>query len=469
MRRTKIIATVGPASSDKKTLKKLISEGVDVFRLNLSHGTRIEHKKTLASIRKVSSDLKKDTGILFDLTGQKLRIGQMQEPVELKRGQKISLTKKKIIGTSSKVSVNHSYLVNELTKGAKILIDEGRIELRVTRKTAEYLECVVKQGGLISSNKGINVTAPLSLRPLTQKDREDIRFAINQKVDWLALSFVRHKSDILSLKKFLKNNKADLAVMAKIEKNEAVKNIDDIIDAADGIMIARGDLGVEMPIEDVPLIQKIIIKKCMRKGKPVVTATQMLESMINNRKPTRAEVNDVANAIFDQTDAVMLSAETAAGKYPALAVKTMAKVAFKTESAIDYASNLRNKESWVSTDITNAISFASCELIRDLSATLLVTSTQSGKTAIRAAAYRPPAPILAATPEKKVVTKLKLVFGVVPFLIVPSKNINDMLAKAKDAAKDSSLVKKRDRIVITAGALVNIVGTTNLIKIEIID
>ncbi|HDZ86291.1 hypothetical protein LCGC14_1267540 [marine sediment metagenome] len=469
MRRTKIIATVGPASNDAKTLKQLINEGVDVFRFNLSHSTHAQHKKTLAAIRKVSKELNTDVGILFDLAGQKLRIGNMKKPVEIKRGQEITLTKNKVMGTGSRISVNHNYLIKELSKGDKILIDEGRIELKIKRKTPAELICTVKQGGVLSSNKGINVTAPLSLKPLTKKDREDIKFAIENKVDWLALSFVRHKSDISDLKAFIKRNKAHFAVMAKIEKKEAVSNIDEIIEASDGIMIARGDLGVEMPVEDVPLIQKTIIEKCMQKGKAVVTATQMLESMINNRRPTRAEVNDIANAIFDQSDAVMLSAETAAGKYPVAAVKTMAKVAGKTESAIDYAWMLRDKEAWVSADITDAISFASCELVRDLGAALLVTSTQSGATAARVAAYRPPAPILAATPDKRVMNRLKLIFGVVPYLINPSKNINDMLAKAKQAAKQSSLVRKNDKIVITAGALVNVVGTTNLIKVETID
>jgi len=391
-RYTKIIATVGPASSGKSTLTKLIKAGVDVFRFNLSHGTHDEHHETLKIIRAISVQLNKKVGILFDLADPKLR----------------SLTK----------------------------------------------------------NGNTSAVRAASIKPLSKKVYDDVRFAIAQKADWLALSFVRHGSDIKALKNYLKRQNSSISVMAKIEKKEAVLNIDSIIDEAQAVMIARGDLGIELPLEEVPLIQKRVIDKCMRRGKIVVTATQMLESMIENPTPTRAEVSDIANSIFDQADAVMLAGETAVGKYPAQAVETMAKVIARTETAIDYGKLLESKAHWVSKQVTDAISFASCELVHDLAASLLVSSTQSVTTAMRVAAYRPPAPILAVTPDVGVINKLKLAWGVIPFLIKPSKDINDMFAKAKKAAAGSSLVRKGDKIVITAGALVNLPGTTNLIKVE---
>lgn len=391
-RLTKIIATIGPASNSEEVIKKLLKAGVDVFRFNLSHGTKEEHQATLRLIRKIASRSKKQVGILFDVADPKLR-------------------------------------------------------------------SLIKRGARLTGNS-------LSTQTLTKKVYADVEFAIKQKVDWLALSFVRQRSDVAKLKRILKNKKAAIKVMAKIEKKEAVEDINAIINEADAVMIARGDLGVEVAIEEVPIIQKKVINKCMRRGKAVVTATQMLESMITNPRPTRAEVNDVANAIFDQTDAVMLSAETAIGKYPVIAVETMAKVAAKTESAINYGKLLADKIPWVSTEVTDAISFVSCELVNDVSAALLVTSTQSGSTAQRVASYRPPAPILAVTPSQDVLGKLKLIWGVMPFLIKPTKDINDMFAKAKKAAVASSLVRKNDRIVITAGALVNLPGTTNLIKVD---
>lgn len=466
MRLTKIIATIGPASSNEAVLTKLIQSGVDVFRFNLSHGNATSHRTNLKAIRKISARLKKEVGILFDLAGPKLRVGKMAEPVELKKNQQFILTSRKIIGTEKEASVSQARIIKDLKPKDKVLLSEGRIELQVKSKTNTDLICVVKESGVLDSNKGINVTAPLTITALTKKDHQDIDFAIQQKADWLALSFVRKPSDITKLKNILKQKRANIAVMAKIEKIEAVENIDSIIEVSDGIMIARGDLGIEMPLEEVPLIQKEVITKCMKRGKTVVTATQMLESMVNSLRPTRAEVNDVANAIFDQTDAVMLSAETAVGKYPVQAFQTMAKVAAKTEQAIDYGQLLAEKDNWVISEVTDAISYASCELVNDLDASLLVTSTQSGTTAKKVAAYRPPAPILAVTPDPSVIAKLKLVWGVVPHLTKPSKEINDMFAKAKQAAAKSALVHKNDRIVITAGALVNLPGTTNLIKVD---
>ncbi|TET54806.1 MAG: pyruvate kinase, partial [Actinobacteria bacterium] len=449
-------------------LTDLIRAGVDVFRFNLSHGNQSAHRKTLRSTRKIAKRLKKDVGILFDLAGPKIRVGIMKEETKIRTGQDFTLTSRKIVGDEKEVSVNQPKLVQDLKKGDTLFLDEGKIELKVKKRTGSNLICLVKQGGILSSAKGINVTVPVSIRPLTRKDREDIEFAIQENVDWLALSFVRSSNDIKKLKRILKQRNASISVMAKIEKREAVVDIDAIIDESDAVMIARGDLGIELPVEEVPLIQKKVIARCMEKGRVVVTATQMLESMIRNPRPTRAEVNDIANSIFDQTDAVMLSGETAIGKFTVKAFKTMAKVVCKTEEAIDYGKLLADKTDWVSGKITDAISFASCELVNDLSAALLVTSTQSGSTAIRSAAYRCPAPILAVTPEASVVTKLKLVFGVVPLLIKPSTDINDMFAKAKQGAIKSTLVRKKDKIVITAGALVNNAGTTNLIKVDVI-
>jgi pyruvate kinase len=388
---TKIIATVGPASEGEATLGKLIKAGVDVFRFNLSHGSREKHQATLKAIRKISSALNKEVGILFDLADPKLR-----------------------------------RLIKAETSPAK------------------------------------------SINLLTKKVFADIEFAISENVDWLALSYVKQAKDIKTLKNFLKKKGSEIGVMAKIEKREAVENIDEIINEAEAMMIARGDLGVELPVEEVPLVQKKVIAKCMQSGKIVVTATQMLESMIENPEPTRAEVNDIANAIFDQTDAVMLAGETAIGKYPVQTVETMARVISKTEKAIDYGQLLEAKAHWVSEDITDAISFSSCELVHDLKARALVVSTQSGATAARVAAYRCPALILAATPEKSVINKLKLVWGVVPHLIKSSKDINDVFAKAKQAAIESTLVRVGDKIVITAGVLVNVPGTTNLIKVDVI-
>jgi len=468
VRRTKIVCTIGPASSQPEILRQLIEAGMDIARINLSHGSENEHLQNIQNIRRISEETGKKISLMFDLSGPKIRVGEIAAgEVLLKEGAEFILTTQPTKGNEKQVFVNYENLPQDVFSGSMILLDDGLLQLQVIETTDKEVKCKVLAGGRLSSNKGVNLPDVTTRLPaITKKDIADLDFALKSKADWIAMSFVRSASDVRQLKDLIGQVGYSTPVIAKIEKHEAVKNINEIIDASDGIMIARGDLGVEMSAEEVPIIQKEIISKTIRAGKPVITATQMLESMVHSPRPTRAEASDVANAIYDGTDAVMLSAETATGSYPIEAVKIMASIAEKTESAISYADQLIHKSNWVRGNTTDAISFAACELANDLKAKAIIVSTQSGNTARRVSKYRPPVPIIAVSPDAKIVKQLKLSWGVMPVEVAPSRDIDDMFNKAVEAALETGLVEKGDHVVITAGVLVNVPGTTNLVKVH---
>ncbi|HDN84795.1 MAG TPA: pyruvate kinase [Candidatus Aerophobetes bacterium] len=472
MRRTKIVCTIGPASSSYELIESLIKKGMDVARLNFSHGSYEEHSLVAEYIHQASSKLGKPVAILQDLGGPKIRTGLIQkEPVILKEGSIFTLTTRNIPGNEKEVSITYPSLPQKVKKGQTILLADGSLELRVEDITSTDIKCRVVTGGQLTSHKGINLpdSSP-EISALTEKDQKDLLFGIEHKFDFIGISFVREAEDILRVRKILKEKRAEeISLIAKIEKREALKNIDDIIRVADGIMVARGDLGVEIPLQQVPLVQKEIIKKCNLLGKPVITATQMLESMIENPRPTRAEVTDIANAIFDGTDAIMLSEETAIGNYPLEAVTIMDKIAVETEKALDYEKTLEERALSVKPTIPDAISHATCQVAQDLKVAAIVTFTFSGSTARMVARYRPRVPIIARSPKKSTVRKLTLSWGVYPLQSPEIKDTDDMIRKAKRTALKTGLVKRGDKIVITAGIPFGIAGTTNLIKVETVD
>lgn len=467
MRRTKIICTVGPKSKNSKILGEMLAAGMDIARINFSHGSREEHREMIIAVREASRAAGKRVAILADLGGPKIRTGELENAmVVLKEGDLFDLTTSPVSGTEREVFVGYPHLPAVVGAGDAIFLADGQIELRVESVSGDRVVCRVAVGGNLTANQGVNLPGKeLSLSPITEKDKEDLRFALESNADWIAMSFVRKPEDIASLRALMKEGPA-IPVIAKIERREAACNIEQILEAADAVMVARGDLGVEIPTEEVPIVQKKIISTAMRKGRPVITATQMLESMVRAPRPTRAEASDVANAIFDGTDAVMLSAETAVGKYPVEAVKVMSSIAERTEANIDYAGLLAAKASWVVGNVTDAISYAACELAADIGAKAIVTATQTGTTARRVSKYRPPAPIIALSSDPAVVGQLTLSWGVMPVEVPASGNVDETLAKAHEVAVGQTFVGRGDRIVITAGALVNVPGTTNLIKIE---
>jgi pyruvate kinase len=468
MRRTKIVCTIGPASSQPGILRQLIEAGMDVARINLSHGSDSQHLRNIRNVRQISEEIGKKVAVMFDFSGPKIRIGEIAAgEIFLEEGAEFVLSTEPVSGDNKQVFVNYKNLPQDVFPGSTILLDDGLLQLQVIEAEGTRVKCKVVAGGKLSSGKGVNVSdATIRTPAITEKDITDLDFAIKSEVDWIAMSFVRTAQDIEQLKALIAQAGYSIPVIAKIEKHEAVKNIDEIINVSNGIMVARGDLGVEMSAEEVPIIQKQIISRAVRAGKPVITATQMLESMIYSPRPTRAEASDVANAIYDGTDAVMLSAETAAGKYPVEAVKIMATIAEKTESAVNYADQLIHKSNWVRGNTTDAISFAACELVHDLKAKAIIVSTQSGNTARRVSKYRPTAPIIAVSPDLKVIKQLQLSWGVVPVQVIPGTNIDDMFTKAVEAGLKTGLVEKGEQVVITAGVLVNVPGTTNLIKVH---
>jgi len=472
MRRTKIVCTIGPATSSYELIEKLIKEGMDVARLNFSHGSYKEHSLTDEYICQASLKMGKPVAILQDLGGPKIRTGLIQkEPVLLKEGSLFTLTNRNIPGNENEVSITYPLLPQKVRKGDSILLADGSLELKVEKLTSTDIKCRVIRGGELSSHKGINLPdVSLDIPSLTEKDYKDLLFGIKHKFDFIGVSFTRKAEDILRVRRILKEKGAeDISLVAKIEKQEALNNIEEIIEVADGIMIARGDLGVEIPLEEVPLVQKTIIKKCNLVGKPVITATQMLESMVENPRPTRAEVTDIANAILDGTDAIMLSGETAIGKYPLEAVKIMDKIARETERSMNYERILEERAFSVKPTIPDAISHATCQVAQDLKVKAIVTFTFSGSTARMVSRYRPRVPIIAASTEESTVRKLALTWGVYPLKSEELKNTDDMIDKSEKIALKTGLVNQGDRIVITAGIPFAIPGTTNLLKVEIVD
>ncbi len=463
LKRTKIIATIGPASSSPTIIAKLIRSGVDAARLNFSHGDWNEHTKRVGLIRHEAEKAGKQIAIIQDLQGPKLRVGIMKnDSVTFRRGETVTLTARKILGTNEIISITYPRLTTDLKPGDRVLLDDGRLELKVTGKIANILRCTVVNGGVLRSHKGVNLPgATLSLPSLSWKDKEDLRFGIARGVDYIALSFVRKAADIAAVRLFLKAHRADIPIIAKIEKPEAIDNLDEIIKAADGIMVARGDLGVEMSPEQVPLLQKKIIEACNLAEKPVITATQMLESMIDNPQPTRAEASDVANAILDGTDCIMLSGETAIGKYPVQSVQVMVKIAMQAETSVPP----RPANSRLSgTD--ESVAHASCRAAEEQKAKAIVTFTQSGSTALLVSKHRPAVDILAPTPFDQVARKMSLYWGVTPILLKTKRTTDDMIASVERAMLFGKLVKRHDLIVITAGVPIGVAGSTNMMKIH---
>lgn len=471
MRKTKMVGTIGPASESVEMLKQLFEAGLDVARLNFSHGDHKEHGQRIRNIRQAMVETGKNVAILLDTKGPEIRTGVLkQEPIDLVEGETLIITTEQIEGDATKISVTYEGLVKDVHIGSKILIDDGLIELAVEKMEGKQIFTRILNGGQLKSRKGVNVPGvSINLPGITEKDASDIRFGLKQEIDFIAASFVRKSSDILEIRKILEDNKkTDVHIIAKIENQEGVDNIDAILDVADGIMVARGDLGVEVPAEDVPLIQKMLIKKCNNLGKPVITATQMLDSMQRNPRPTRAEVGDVANAIFDGTDAVMLSGETAAGKYPLESVVTMEKIAERTESALQYREMLHRRTNERQETITDAISQAVSNAAHDLNASAVLTPTESGYTARMVSQYRPRAPIVAVTTSTRVMRKLALVWGVFPLHAATAGSTDEMLEISVDASVQSGMVKHGDLVVITAGVPVRESGTTNMMKIHVV-
>ena len=462
-KRTKIIATIGPASSSPAVIAKLIHAGMDAARLNFSHGERKDHITRIRLIRQASISVGKPIAIIQDLQGPKLRVGNMQnDGVALKRGAIVTLTAKKVVGTSSLISITYSRLAKDLRPGDTVLFDDGRLELRVLRRSGSGLQCKVIRGGTLKSHKGVNLPgANLTLPSLSPKDRQDILFGIGRGVDYIALSFVRSASDIEATRSFIRKAGADIPIIAKIEKPEAIRNLDEIIQAADGIMVARGDLGVEMSPEQVPLLQKLIIRACNDAEKPVITATQMLESMIENPQPTRAEASDVANAILDGTDCVMLSGETAVGKHPVQAISVMARIAVQAETSLEPIPPDKHIGG-----LDESVAHAACRAAAEQHVRAIVTFTQSGSTALLVSKHRPAADIIAPTPFERVARKVSLYWGVIPVILKTKKTTDDMIRSVEAIMLEKDLARKRDLIVITAGVPIGVAGSTNMMKIH---
>ena len=466
MKNTKIICTIGPASQNPETIKKLILAGMNVARLNFSHGSYEEQANKFHMIQDVSGELGIPVAILQDTKGPEIRLRDFANgKEELKAGQKFTLTTEEIVGTNEKVSITYKQLPNDVEVGMAILLDDGLIELKVDKVTATDIECTVINGGFVSNKKGVNVPgAELSMPFISDVDREDILFGIKMGFDFLACSFVRSKADILEVRKILDENNAKTKVIAKIENMQGIRNLSEILEVSDGIMVARGDMGVEIPLEEVPVIQKKMIKKAIATGKQVITATQMLESMTKNPRPTRAETTDVANAIYDGTTAIMLSGETASGQYPVEAVETMTKIAQRAELDIDYINRFQRQEMH-GVDVTNAISHATCTTAMDLKAAAIITVTMSGFTAEMIARYKPNCPIIACSMDERVCRQVNMLWGVRPLHIDKKETADELFKEAVRKSEEAGYVKKGDIVVLTAGVPLAVSGTTNMIHV----
>ena len=470
MKKTKIVCTIGPASESESILKELFLNGLNVCRLNFSHGTHEEHKARIDTIKKVREQLKMPIGIMLDTKGPEIRLGDFEEgTIDIEEGNVFTLTTRDILGDKSIVSISYKGLPNDVEKGSRILIDDGLVEFEVIEITDDTeIKCIALNNGTLKNHKGINVpNTKINLPAVTEKDIEDILFGIKNGIDFIAASFVRKSADILEIRKVLEENNGEhVEIIAKIENREGVDNIDEILAASDGIMVARGDLGVEILAEEIPLVQKELIKKSNIAGKPVITATQMLDSMMRNPRPTRAEVTDIANAILDGSSAIMLSGETAAGKYPIESVKTMYNIAIRTEEALDYGAILISKSKVSELTTTNAIGKATCTTAMDLGAAAIITATSSGYTSKAISKFRPKAPIIAATTTDFVMRRLSLVWGVYPVLSPYSDSTDDVIELSIQSAVESGYVNEGDLVVITAGIPVGTSGSTNLIKVH---
>jgi len=466
--KTKVVCTIGPATSSRSMLHKLVEAGMNVARLNFSHGTTIEHATQIRLIRSVAREMQTAIGILADLPGPKVRVGKISpEPIDLKEGSFLILTARRLIGNQRIVSVSHPSILKHLGKGDPVFLEDGTVKLEVVKARKGEALCRVVSGGPLSSDKGVNLPGKrLNLRALTPKDVTLLKFAIANGVDFVGISFVSTGRDLLRAKRIMKKAESKAWIIAKIETRSAVENIDEIVRKANAVMVARGDLGVEMHVEDVPILQKEIIEKSNLAGKPVITATQMLESMVNNPTPTRAEVTDIANAIIDGTDAVMLSEETAVGKYPIEALNVMKKVAAVTEENLPYRALLDAKRARLKPIMQESISFASCEVAYALKAGCIVANTRTGLTAHRVSKYRSPVPIIALTYDVPVMNRLSLLWGVYPYRVRKLSTTAEIFTAARTAAKNSGTVSEGDKIVVVCGDPSTPGGMTDLLRVQ---
>ncbi|HWQ62376.1 MAG TPA: pyruvate kinase [Negativicutes bacterium] len=470
LKKTKIVCTVGPSTDKPGILQALIRGGMDVARFNFSHGSHEDHARRIAMVRAAADECGAPVALMLDTKGPEMRIGKIAAgKASLTAGQSFTLTARDVAGDSQEVSVSYKGLPREVAPGNTILLADGLISLAVTAIDGDDIHTTVENGGEISSNKRVAVPGvAVKLPPMSERDVADIVFGIGQDMDIVAASFVQRAADVLAIRRVIEAAGASLDIIAKIENAEGVDNIDEILKVADGVMVARGDLGVEIPTEEVPVVQKLLIEKCNAVGKPVITATQMLESMLNNPRPTRAEASDIANAIFDGSDAIMLSGETAAGAYPVEALETMARIAARTEAALDYSDILLAKGLDAQRTTTGAISHATVQVAHELGADAIITVSESGFTARMVARYRPQATIVAVTPRPKTLRRCQLYWGVHPVLGPSAQNSDEMVAGAISLALSTGIVKQGDLTVITAGVPAGIQGTTNMIRVHVV-
>ena len=472
MKKTKMVCTIGPASDSKEVLRELFKKGLNVCRLNFSHGDHAGHQKTIDNIKEVREELDLPIGIMLDTKGPEVRLGDFKDgPITLEYGDEFTLTTRDILGDEKIVSQSYKDLPKDVEKGSIILIDDGLVELEVVEILNDSdIKCRALNHGELSNHKGVNIpNVKLNLPSITGKDRDDILFGIKNDIEFIAPSFIRKAEDVLKIRKILEDNGAeDIEIISKIENQEGIDNIDEILDVSDGVMVARGDMGVEIRTEEIPIVQKTLIRKANERGKSVITATQMLDSMIRNPRPTRAEVTDVANAILDGTGAIMLSGESAAGKYPIKAVETMQNIAIATENSDNYKElfDIKVDKDHVST--TNAIGRATCTTAAELHASAIITATSSGHTSKAISKFRPKTPIIAATTKKSVMRRLSLTWGVYPVLSPYTDSTDDVIDYSIHSALEKGYVREGDLVVVTAGVPVGLAGSTNLLKVHTI-
>ncbi len=472
MKKTKIVATIGPASESEDKLRDLFQNGLNVCRLNFSHGNHDEHKKRIDTIKKVREEMDLPIAIMLDTKGPEIRLGDFKDgTIELTQDDIFTLTTREILGDKSIVSITYKGLPQDVEVGGRILIDDGLVELRILEIIdGRDIKCIAINSGTLKNHKGVNVpNVNINLPAVTEKDIEDIKFGIENDIDFIAVSFVRTADDVNTIRRILEENGGQsIDIISKIESQQGVDNIDEILKVSDGIMVARGDLGVEVKTEEIPLIQKMLIRKCSLAGKAVITATQMLDSMMRNPRPTRAEVTDVANAILDGSSAIMLSGETAAGKYPIESVKMMHSIALTTEESLNYHEMLKIRSDMNQLSTTNAIGKATCTTAEDLDAAAIITSTSSGYTSKAISKFRPKAPIIAVTTSDTVRRKLSLEWGVYPVVAKESNSTDEVIDNSVNAAISYGYVNEGDLVIITAGIPVGLSGTTNMIKVHTI-
>jgi pyruvate kinase len=467
--KTKIVATVGPASNNKDMLRALVKEGVDVFRLNFSHGTHEDHLKVIKFVREINAELGSTVSLLQDLQGPKIRVQEMQPDTVIERGKELIITTKQLLGNHEVVSTSYQNLPRDVKFGDMILIDDGKIELKVKEVRDTEVLTEIVYGGPLKSRKGINLPfSKVSAPSLTEKDLEDLQFGIKHDLDWIALSFVRKASDILALREIIDSHKSTSRIVAKIEKPEALSNIDEIIAATDAVMVARGDLGVEIWLEEVPMVQKMLVEKCNKAGKPVIVATQMMESMIENPRPTRAETNDVANSVMDGADAVMLSAETAAGKYPLEVIRSMVRTIASVEKNPNLYFRFREVDSASSIYINDSLVLAACKLAKEVGAKAIVGMTSSGYTAFKSSSHRPNANIFVFTGNKSLINKMNLVWGSRAYHYDKTDSTDDTISDVEAILKREGHVKQGEIFIFLASMPIHERARTNTLKINIV-